>query len=396
MADDAEAVAMVEQLSAMDAESCAGVIVSVMQARPEIAPVLVSVALPDLTYAPSTILTSKRSHGTVKSFNEKSGFGFIACQELKDMFGRDVFVHAKQMRGVSVGEAVSFAIVLNKDNHPQGFDIVPEEDGKGKGKGYGMDDAWGGWGCKGGDKGMEKGMKGMYAAMPGWGGFGGIDMSMGGGKGWDSGKGDGGKGKSKDASYGKAGGARSDAGPDVMEELGQGVGVLKSFNQKNGYGFIDCPEMKELGYQDVFLHQAQVGNFNVGDQVMFTCFLNSKGKAQAKDLCRPGEASGGSTGGKGKTKGGRRESAGAPDVQEVLGELAGTIKSFNEKSGYGFITCPEVTELGYNDVFLHHAQKGNFGVGDSVTFTGYLNKKGQVQAMDLQYAQGNQKKRKLM
>merc|ERR1719171_1606123 len=94
-----------------------------------------------------------------------------------------------------------------------------------------------------------------------------------------------------------------------MEELGQGVGVLKSFNQKNGYGFIDCPEMKELGYQDVFLHQAQVGNFNVGDQVMFTCFLNSKGKAQAKDLCRPGEASGGKSksrrSGKTESEGGR-------------------------------------------------------------------------------------------
>merc|ERR1712118_349760 len=104
-----------------------------------------------------------------------------------------------------------------------------------------------------------------------------------------------------------------------------------------------------------------------------------------------GKASSGKAGTKDKGAGVKKQSVG-PDVQEVLGELIGTIKSFNEKSGYGFIHCPEVTELGYNDVFLHHQQKGDFNVGDTVAFTGYLNKKGQVQAMDLKPAQGTKRK----
>merc|ERR1712172_321246 len=40
--------------------------------------------------------------------------------------------------------------------------------------------------------------------------------------------------------------------------------------------------------------------------------------------------------GKGKGKG---KTPGRPDVQEELGTFTGTIKSFSEKSGYGFIDC---------------------------------------------------------
>mmetsp|Transcript_127714 Transcript_127714/g.284687 ORF Transcript_127714/g.284687 Transcript_127714/m.284687 type:complete len:115 (-) Transcript_127714:12-356(-) len=74
-----------------------------------------------------------------------------------------------------------------------------------------------------------------------------------------------------------------------------------------------------------------------------------------------------------------------PDVQQVLGQFAGTIKSFNPTNGFGFIHCDDLKAQGYqNDVYMHHSQIGDFQPGQQVMFTAYLNKKGQPQSMDLQ------------
>merc|ERR1712113_1041000 len=83
---------------------------------------------------------------------------------------------------------------------------------------------------------------------------------------------------------GKKGPSSGGRGPDVMQELGRFSGTIKSFNAQNGYGFIVCNDLKEQGFQDVFLHHAQLGGFEVGSQVVFTAFLTKKGQAQGKDL----------------------------------------------------------------------------------------------------------------
>lgn len=75
---------------------------------------------------------------------------------------------------------------------------------------------------------------------------------------------------------------------------------------------------------------------------------------------------------------------GKSDVQEVLGEFDGTIKSFNAKSGYGFIECEGLKAFGCpNDVFLHHRELGEYEVGARVSFTAYMNREGRPQAKDL-------------
>lgn len=364
MADLANAQVMLESLVSMDLEACAGVMVTLLQHRPELAPVMVNVCLPNLTYAPSTILTTKRAKGTIKSFNETTGYGFIACPELFELFGRDVFVGSKQSKGLTVGSAVDFAVVLNKDNHPQAFDINdPSEAAWGKGSGKGGD-SWGkGAGKAQGKATEEQAWAASYLAEM----FGGIGMDT--SKGW-------GKGKGKSKAVNPA---------DVMEELGEGFGTIKSFSMNNGYGFIDCPEMKEMGFQDVFVHHAQMGDFKVGDSVIFTCFLNSKAKAQGKDL-RDGSAQAAAHAAANPGASTSRPTASCPEemIQDHLGTLEGQIKSFNDKSGYGFINCPEVVELGYKDVFLHYNQLGEFRVGDTVKFTAFINKKQNVQAMELE------------
>ena len=57
---------------------------------------------------------------------------------LRQVFGCDVFAHAKQIGGFTPGTEVSFAILLNKDSKPQAFDIEelsPSPNSMGKGKG---------------------------------------------------------------------------------------------------------------------------------------------------------------------------------------------------------------------------------------------------------------------
>lgn len=60
--------------------------------------------------------------GSVKTFNEETGFGFVACDATFQLFHRDVFLHHRQMKaaeGVKVGDFVSFSLELNLKGQPQ-------------------------------------------------------------------------------------------------------------------------------------------------------------------------------------------------------------------------------------------------------------------------------------
>jgi len=332
LADALEQVAMdaqtiVDTVSSLDETTATSIITAILQSRPELAPPVVTFAVPDLTYPPSKSLNERRSKGVVKSFNAEKGFGFVECEELNAVFGSDVFVHAKQINEFTPGTTVSFAVVLNKDNRPQAYDIQhdpPKGMGKGgcnpgsgggteyfkgcnPGKGAGGPGPSGGGGDPnhgwGGEDSPGFNASAMLAMMSSvWGG------KIGGGKGKD----DGGKGKGcggtqyakgfggKDGPYGKS-------GPLVVRDdqiLGKFMGSIKSFNPKSGYGFIECPDLKAQGHQkDVFLNHQQLGEFEVGASIQFTAFLNNKGCPQAKDLedpwGAPKDSSGGAAGGDG-------------------------------------------------------------------------------------------------
>merc|ERR550525_1281278 len=94
-------------------------------------------------------------------------------------------------------------------------------------------------------------------------------------------------GKGCGGGLGKQGTGKGDG---ELTEIGQYQGVIKSFNPNNGYGFIDCPQLKAEGQMnDVFLHQAQLGDFAVGSPVIFTLYLTPKGQPRAKNLVSAGE-----------------------------------------------------------------------------------------------------------
>eukprot|EP00929_Paragymnodinium_shiwhaense_P076719 TRINITY_DN39488_c0_g1_i3.p1 TRINITY_DN39488_c0_g1~~TRINITY_DN39488_c0_g1_i3.p1 ORF type:complete len:150 (+),score=63.75 TRINITY_DN39488_c0_g1_i3:100-549(+) len=136
-----------------------------------------------------------------------------------------------------------------------------------------------GWGKGGGKWDMMAAMMAMKGGMMGM---------KGGDKGWGKGKGgwDGGKmGKSWDPYAGKGPGSWGEYKIDETGGvLGEFSGKIRSFSDKNGYGFIECEDLKALGHQDVFMHGDMKKNYQKGNVVKFTAFLTGKGQLQCKDL----------------------------------------------------------------------------------------------------------------
>merc|ERR1719329_2037985 len=65
---------------------------------------------------------------------------------------------------------------------------------------------------------------------------------------------------------------------------GRMKGRVKSFNAKQGFGFLECPEAHAMFGRDVFLHKAQIGDLKVGAEVTFNVEYNKQGMPQARDV----------------------------------------------------------------------------------------------------------------
>eukprot|EP00928_Gymnodinium_smaydae_P047234 TRINITY_DN31511_c0_g1_i1.p1 TRINITY_DN31511_c0_g1~~TRINITY_DN31511_c0_g1_i1.p1 ORF type:complete len:154 (+),score=31.54 TRINITY_DN31511_c0_g1_i1:72-464(+) len=66
-------------------------------------------------------------------------------------------------------------------------------------------------------------------------------------------------------------------------ELGEFVGTIKSFSNRNFWGFIECPDL-QAQYGDVFLHGDEKKGYRQGMTVKFTAVLGKDGKAAAMNL----------------------------------------------------------------------------------------------------------------
>merc|ERR1712205_265946 len=77
-----DAQMIVDTVVSLDEDVAVAIINSIMDSRPELAPAVVTHAVPDLTYPPSKTLNERRSKGSIKQFNMEKGFGFIQCDEL--------------------------------------------------------------------------------------------------------------------------------------------------------------------------------------------------------------------------------------------------------------------------------------------------------------------------
>eukprot|EP01062_Namystynia_karyoxenos_P014760 TRINITY_DN15333_c0_g1_i1.p2 TRINITY_DN15333_c0_g1~~TRINITY_DN15333_c0_g1_i1.p2 ORF type:complete len:246 (+),score=17.43 TRINITY_DN15333_c0_g1_i1:91-738(+) len=80
-----------------------------------------------LRAAPSSGPAPPRYTGTVKSFNEVTGYGFLQCEQTFSMYGRDVFLHKAQAAGLRIGQWVEFSTEVNELGHPQARNLAPME-----------------------------------------------------------------------------------------------------------------------------------------------------------------------------------------------------------------------------------------------------------------------------
>jgi len=145
--------------------------------------------------------------------------------------------------------------------------------------------------------------------------------------------------------------------PFQQPTLGSGAltGVVKSFGEKNGYGFIRIPgQIADImfGKSDV-----QGGSITPGTPVSFMLAMSQDGRVRAKQVVATGivpNSTGGGKGGSGAggqlaLKGSNGKRTGLAALAEPTGQrLVGSIKSFNAWKGFGFISTANVP----GDVFF--------------------------------------------
>eukprot|EP00929_Paragymnodinium_shiwhaense_P029221 TRINITY_DN16797_c1_g5_i1.p1 TRINITY_DN16797_c1_g5~~TRINITY_DN16797_c1_g5_i1.p1 ORF type:complete len:123 (+),score=46.98 TRINITY_DN16797_c1_g5_i1:55-369(+) len=68
--------------------------------------------------------TGQYMNGIVKSFNQGSNYGFIACEEVKIMYGKDVFCGGNQLAQYPAGTPVIFHLGLNEQGQPQALEVT--------------------------------------------------------------------------------------------------------------------------------------------------------------------------------------------------------------------------------------------------------------------------------
>merc|ERR1712217_27984 len=71
--------------------------------------------------------SGKQYRGSVKSFREERGWGFIAGDEVLEVFGKDIFLSRRELGSqvASVGAQVSFSVAIDSyDGQPQAKEVA--------------------------------------------------------------------------------------------------------------------------------------------------------------------------------------------------------------------------------------------------------------------------------
>jgi len=276
--------------------------------------------------------------GVIKSFSPNTGYGFIDCPQTRQIYGKDMFVMRSSLPNHSAekGDQVTFSVV-QEHNGPVATNVEII-------------------GRAGGGFGGGPGPIGSFAVHDASKGFHG---SIG--------------------SPAFRGGFAAAAPPPVQSSVPAGmthsfVGVVKSFNPMKGWGMITCDVTEQLYGKDMFFSAAAVpgGQIQKGEPVRFSIRMEAKGPAavevtparmgaapqwqspppppqlmqqpQQQYRLPPPQQPMFSPELAMQAPGGKM-----PSPQQVL---LGTVKSFFEERGWGFITCEAATRAFAKDVFL--------------------------------------------
>jgi cold shock CspA family protein len=145
------------------------------------------------------------------------------------------------------------------------------------------------------------------------------------------------------------------------------AGVVKSFNETSGWGFI-TPSSHEFG-KDMFVMKTalkQGTSLNPGDEVHFKVVTGLRG-LEAQDVYV------------------------VPKTQELDGQtFTGMIKSYNATKSWGFIESQAAMQMFGRDIFFHQRDLGDHTpeTGEQVEFSVGRNDKGHPQAKNLIFSSG--------
>lgn len=422
-------------LKNLDDAALVRVLGNLMSSHPQVAPRIVNMALPELTFLPTKALVAKRSLGVIVQVGNDGGM--IECPELEAAFGSAVLVGRNQLGPYTVGQEVSFAVTINEDNKPQAFDlqVIP------------------GLGAAATSlaagvlplpllplPGLLPGLPGLPGALPGAtlppGLPAGLPATL--------------PGALPGATLPGLPAALSAAlpaglplpmpgllpglaagtlppelppqpapvvktppapvqtptqSPNGDQILGTFLGVVRTVDEDKGFGFITSDQLRGQGInEDCYVHKHYLGReFNVGSEVSFTAFLDARnGRPRAKDLkdakgkvgrqstmmppaapTLPGAGLG--LPGLGLPLPGLGAGLTAPapgmpcaaggEKEDSIGTYKGTVKSYNALKGFGFIVCPELQKEGWSDdIYLQRKNTNDmpFKSGDYVSFEAFI------------------------
>jgi len=249
--------------------------------------------------------------GVVKSFNPERGWGHIECNESHEIYGKDMFFMRSSVQGghVAQGTPVHFSVGQGLKG-PQAESVVPAGGGMG-GCGGMYPPQYGGAHQHGGalvGGGMAPPPAAVAPANANQTFFGTI-KSFNEEKGW---------GHISCAQtqviYGKdmfllrsqLNGAPVTIGDSVAFSVNMGIkgpeamnvrilssdyaamhsGVIKMWHAEKGWGFIDCPETRQLYGKDIFLHRKELGEQPVkeGDPVQFVVQISAQGRPESVNV----------------------------------------------------------------------------------------------------------------
>lgn len=169
------------------------------------------------------------------------------------------------------------------------------------------------------------------------------------------------------------------------------IGTVKSYSEKNGYGFITSPSLSvDARFQRSDLPPNMDRDNFTGRSVAFQVHATEDGKLRVSHVDF-GDVTG-------IAKYNTSHSCGL-NFQEFGNPSMGVVKSYSDKNGYGFISVVGCSE----DIYFsranlppeiqHQQEQGNFIVGSPVRFVTDTRPDGRLQALGLSFLHGLARKR---
>jgi len=241
----------------------------------------------------ATLSTSTTFIGVLKSFNSGNGWGFVECKEAYNIYGKDILVLREDLEGLprAPGTRVSFTITQGR-NGPLARSLC----------------------CLSGG-GVPMSATASLAPMR-------LTQS------WP--KPSSAPSPAPWVSIGRPMPSKVPSGP--LEHV---CGRIKSFDERNGWGFVEGDAIREVYGKDIFVSKISLQGQTVspGDQVKLSLEMGMKGPMAVNVQVLPQ---------------GSFSAEGTPGTVYM-----GTIKSFNSEKGWGFVTSVETEQIFGKDIFLH-------------------------------------------